>query len=213
MVEEQLRRRDITDPAVLAAFARVPREEFVEHSQRRHAYDDTPLPIGSGQTISQPYVVAMTAQALGLGGGERVLEVGTGSGYAAAILGALAREVHTVERVGELAKAAAERLARLGIANVFVHHGDGSLGWPDAAPYEAIAVAAGAPRPPPALLAQLAIGGRLVLPSGSEHVQHLVRIVRVDETRYDEQDLGEVRFVPLVGEQGWPTTGDSRPPE
>ena len=204
MIDDQLRRRDITDPAVLDAFAEVPREEFVAPDLRRHAYDDSPLPIGFAQTISQPYVVAVTAQALALHGGSRVLEIGTGSGYAAAIFGKLAREVHTVERIDELAAAAAERLARLGYGNVLVHHGDGSLGWPAGAPYDAIAVAAGAPRPPPALLQQLAIGGRLVLPTGGEHAQHLIRIVRVDDHTCEEQDLGEVRFVPLVGEQGWP---------
>jgi len=204
MVEEQLVRRKIRDAAVLAAFARVPREEFVEASLREHAYDDSPLPIGHDATISQPYVVAVTAEALSLVGGERVLEIGTGSGYAAAILACIASEVHGVERVAALAETAAARLARLGIRNVHVHHGDGSLGWPAAAPYEAIAVSAGAPKPPPALLEQLAIGGRLVLPTGQVNGQHLVRIVRLDEKRYDEQGLGEVRFVPLVGKQGWP---------
>ena len=204
MVEEQLRRRDIRDASVLAAFERVPREEFVTGELQRSAYDDAPLPIGHGQTISQPYVVAIAAQALALGGSERVLDVGTGSGYAAAILACLAREVHTIERIAELAQAAAARLVRLGFMNVLVHTGDGTLGWPAAAPYDAIAVAASAPRPPPALLAQLAIGGRLVMPTGAAHAQRLVRIVRRDETSYDEQDLGEVRFVPLVGAQGWP---------
>jgi protein-L-isoaspartate(D-aspartate) O-methyltransferase len=204
MVEDQLKRRGIRDAAVLAAFERVPREEFVDAGTEREAHDDSPLPIGHGQTISQPYVVAVTVQALALAGGERVLEIGTGSGYAAAILACIAAEVHTVERIGELARTAAERLARLGFPNVHVHHADGTLGWTAAAPYHAIAVAAAAPSPPPALLAQLAIGGRLVLPTGSASDQRLVRIVRRDASRYDEQDLGEVRFVPLIGEQGWP---------
>jgi protein-L-isoaspartate(D-aspartate) O-methyltransferase len=208
MVEQQLVARNIRNPAVLAAFERVPREEFVAAHQRQHAYDDCPLPLEYGQTISQPYVVALTAEALGLTGQERVLEVGTGSGYAAALLACLAREVHTVERIAELARSAAARLARLGFAHVSVHHGDGTLGWPAAAPYDAIAVAAAAPRPPPALLAQLAIGGRLVLPTGTEEGQHLVRIVRQDTDRYDEQDLGGVRFVALVGEQGWPARAE-----
>jgi protein-L-isoaspartate(D-aspartate) O-methyltransferase len=206
MVEHQLAARSIRDPGVLAAFGRVPREEFVDVRQRRYAYDDCPLPLDYGQTISQPYVVAITVEALALTGQERVLEIGTGSGYAAAVLACLAREVHTVERIGALAESAVARLTRLGFASVFVHHADGTLGWPAAAPYDAIAVAASAPRPPPALLAQLAIGGRLVLPTGSEHGQHLVRIVRCADERYEEQDLGEVRFVPLVGEQGWPAT-------
>ena len=142
MVAEQLRKRDIVDARVLDAFARVPRDAFVPAALTDRAYDDVPLPIGHGQTISQPYIVAITAQALALQGHERVLDVGTGSGYAAAILGALAREVETVERIDELAQAAEERLAALGIANVHVHRGDGTLGWPDRAPYDAIAVAA-----------------------------------------------------------------------
>ncbi len=204
MVSEHLRRRDIVDPAVLAAFARVPREDFVPEKLADHAYDDIPLPISNGQTISQPYVVAMTVQALHLRGHERVLEIGTGSGYAAAVLSSLAREVVTVERISELATSAAERLARLGFDNVHVHHGDGTLGWAINAPYEAICVAAGAPKPPPALLEQLAIGGRLVIPHGDADHQRLVRITRRDEMTYAEEELGNVRFVPLVGEQGWP---------
>jgi protein-L-isoaspartate(D-aspartate) O-methyltransferase len=204
MVSEQLVRRDIIDPHVLAAFGVVEREQFVPGELGPEAYDDAPLPIGAGQTISQPYVVAITVQALQLRGHERVLEIGTGSGYAAAILGTLAREVETVERIAELAAAAAERLARLGFTNVHVHHGDGSLGWPPAAPYEAIAVAAGAPRPPRSLLDQLAIGGRLVLPHGDADRQHLTRITKRGPDEIEEEDLGEVRFVPLVGAEGWP---------
>ena len=204
MVTEHLRRRDITDPDVLAAFASVPRERFVPERLIDQAYEDVPLPIGNGQTISQPYVVAITAQALALRGHERVLEIGTGSGYAAAVLGRLVREVYTIERIEELARTAAERLAELGIINVHVHHGDGTLGWPAGAPYEAIAVSAGAPRPPPALLEQLGIGGRLVLPTGTTDHQRLVRITRHDHHQYVEEDLGDVRFVPLLGEQGWP---------
>jgi protein-L-isoaspartate(D-aspartate) O-methyltransferase len=206
MVAQHLQRRDITDARVLEAFRRVPREEFVDAAHLEFAYDDTPLPIGYGQTISQPYVVALTVQALGLEGHERVLEIGAGSGYAAAILGKLAREVHTIERIEELAALARHRLERLGFDNVFVHHGDGTLGWPDAAPFHAIAVSAGAPRPPPSLLAQLAIGGRLVIPHGPATSQRLVRITRRDATNYVEEDLGDVRFVPLVGAEGWPAT-------
>jgi protein-L-isoaspartate(D-aspartate) O-methyltransferase len=204
MVSEQLRRRDIVDPAVLAAFATVPREQFVDREAEQWAYEDSPLAIGFGQTISQPYVVAITVQALGLKGHENVLEIGTGSGYAAAILGKLARQVHTVERIPELADAAAERLARLGFHNVHVHYGDGTLGWPTNAPYQAIAVAAGAPRPPPSLLQQLTIGGRIVLPHGDASSQRLVRITRRDDDHYIEENLGEVRFVPLLGVEGWP---------
>jgi protein-L-isoaspartate(D-aspartate) O-methyltransferase len=204
MVDGQLRLRDIVDDRVLDAFATVPREEFVPRELHDRAYDDMPLAIGHGQTISQPYVVAITVQALRLRGGERVLDVGTGSGYSAAILSLLAAEVHTIERIPELATAAAERLARLGYTNVHVHTGDGTLGWPAAAPYDAIAVAANAPRRPPPLLDQLAIGGRLVLPIGSEHDQHLVRVTRSSEIVFDQDDLGDVRFVPLVGAEGWP---------
>jgi protein-L-isoaspartate(D-aspartate) O-methyltransferase len=204
MVSDQLVRRGIHDEALLAAFAAVPREEFVDAAHVRHAYDDGPLAIGFGQTISQPYVVAMTAEALALQGHERVLEIGCGSGYAAAILSLLARDVDTIDRIPELCESAAARLARLGYANVHVHCGDGTLGWPENAPYEAIAVAAGAPRPPKPLLDQLAIGGRLVIPFGDADAQHLVRIIRRDEQSFIEEDLGEVRFVPLVGAAGWP---------
>lgn len=204
MVDDQLRRRGISDLRVLAAFARTPREAFVAPEHAADAYADAPLVIGHGQTISQPYVVAVTVQALQLDGHERVLEIGTGSGYAAAILGAIAREVVTVERIAELADSAAQRLAALGYANVRVHCADGTLGWPAAAPYEAICVAAGAPAPPPSLLDQLAIGGRLVLPHGGADSQRLVRIVRRDASAFVEEDLSEVRFVPLVGAEGWP---------
>jgi len=204
MVSEQLVARGVDDAAVLDAFGRVPREEFVSRDDVDHAYFDGPLGIGYGQTISQPYVVAMTVGALALRGHERVLEIGGGSGYAAAILGLLAREVDTIERLPELAASAAERLARLGFSNVHVHCADGTLGWPPNAPYEAICVAAGAPRPPQPLLDQLAIGGRLVIPHGDASSQHLVRIIRRGEHDFVEEDLGEVRFVPLVGEAGWP---------
>jgi protein-L-isoaspartate(D-aspartate) O-methyltransferase len=204
MVDQQIARRGISDPAVLAAFTEVPREAFVPESLADLAHADAPLPIAGGQTISQPYVVAITVQALGLKGHENVLEIGTGSGYAAAILGKLARQVHTVERIPELADIAAERLARLGFHNVHVHYGDGTLGWPTNAPYQAIAVAAGAPRPPPSLLQQLTIGGRIVLPHGDASSQRLVRITRRDDDHYIEENLGEVRFVPLLGAEGWP---------
>jgi protein-L-isoaspartate(D-aspartate) O-methyltransferase len=204
MVTDQLRRRGITNPLVLGAFGAVPREAFVPDHLAEHAYDDAPLPIGNGQTISQPYVVAITVEALRLSGRERVLEIGAGSGYAAAILGAMVREVDTVERIEELARTAAERLDMLGFTNVHVHHADGTLGWPPNAPYEAIAVAAGAPKPPPSLLEQLAVGGRLVLPHGTNECQRLVRITRQSATSFREEDLGDVRFVPLVGAEGWP---------
>ena len=203
MIVEQLHRRGITDPRVLRAFAEVPREEFVDEDQARWAYEDGPLSIGYGQTISQPYIVALTADALDLQGHESVLEIGAGSGYAAAILGKLAREVHTVDRIPELCESAAARLTRLGYDNVHVHCGDGTLGLPQFAPFEAIAVAAGAPSPPPSLLQQLTIGGRIVLPHGNASSQRLVRITRESEREFREEDLGDVRFVPLIGAEGW----------
>jgi protein-L-isoaspartate(D-aspartate) O-methyltransferase len=202
MVDE-LRARGISDERVLDAFAGVPREEFVAADQRDRAYADSPLPIGHGQTISQPYVVAIAMQALALRGDERALDVGTGSGYAAAILARLAREVYTIERIPMLANSARARLARLGFANVRAHGGDGTLGWPPGAPYDAIAVAANAPRAPEPLLDQLAIGGRIVLPVGDDRMQRLVRITRTTAIAYDQDDLGAVQFVPLVGAAGW----------
>jgi len=205
---DQLRARGIRDPRVLEAFARVAREEFVPEESRNLAYADMPLPIGGNQTISQPYVVALTIEAMRLDGTEHVLEIGTGSGYAAALLGAIVREVETVERLPELAASASARLARLGFDNVHVHTGDGSLGWPAGAPYQAICVAAAAPKPPQPLLDQLAIGGRLVLPHGSPASQQLACIYRRDEVTYEETDLGAVRFVPLVGAEAWPTPRD-----
>ena len=199
----QLARRGIHDARVLEAFRSVPRDEFVPPGLREFAYRDAPLPIGEGQTISQPFIVAVTVQALGLRGGERVLEVGTGSGYAAAILSRIAGEVHSIERHGSLAAEARERLARLAPSNVTVHHGDGSLGLPEHAPFDAIAVAAAAPEVPRALLEQLAPGGRLVIPVGMEEGrQTLLRVTRQDGG-FLEEALADVRFVPLVGEQGW----------
>jgi protein-L-isoaspartate(D-aspartate) O-methyltransferase len=204
MVEEQLVGRGIADQRVLQAFRSVPREQFVSPAQQQAAYDDGPLPIGDGQTISQPYIVALTCQALQLRGHERVLEIGTGSGYAAAVLAMLAKEVFSVERLPELAARASQRLQALGYENVAVLCGDGTLGWPEHAPYDAIAVAAGGPSVPQALLAQLALGGRLVIPVGaSESTQVLVRVTRLGHTDYRHEKLSDVRFVPLIGEQGW----------
>lgn len=211
MVDVHLARRGIADTRVLDAFRNVPREEFVPPELAEFAYDDRALPIGEGQTISQPYVVALTLQQLQLSGGERVLEVGAGSGYAAALLGRLAAQVYTVERVGPLADQARGRLVRLGFANVEVLHGDGSLGWPEHAPYDAIAVAAGGPKAPPALLAQLAVGGRLVMPIGeTEESQMLVRITRTGESDYREEPIADVQFVPLIGEQAWRRDGGAK---
>jgi protein-L-isoaspartate(D-aspartate) O-methyltransferase len=204
MVEWDLARRGIVDPRVLDAFRRVSREAFVRPDLLELAYEDEPLPIGEGQTISQPYVVALTAQALQLEGDERVLDIGTGSGYAAAILSLLAAEVTTIERFASLADAARERLARLGFANIRVVCGDGSLGWPEHAPYDAIAVAAGAPDVPDALREQLAVGGRLVIPVGRDIAsQELIRVTREGPTKFRDESLGGVRFVPLIGAQGW----------
>jgi protein-L-isoaspartate(D-aspartate) O-methyltransferase len=203
MVREQLEGRGITAARVLDAFASVPRDRFVTAPDQAAAYEDHPLPIGSGQTISQPYIVALMAEALALKPTDHVLEVGAGSGYAAAILSRLAADVVAVERVPGLATAAAARLADLGYRNVRVVAGDGSTGVADAAPFDAICVSASAPRVPRALVAQLAPGGRLVVPVGSPDEQQLVRVVLDQSGRARAQRLGAVRFVPLVGEQGW----------
>ncbi len=205
MVDLQLARRGISDPRVLKAFRAVPREAFLPPELAEFAYRDTPLPIAGGQTISQPYIVAVTAEALGLRGTERVLEIGTGSGYAAAILSCLAKEVFTVERLEPLAEEARERLAGLGYRNVHVLCGDGTLGWLENAPYDAIAVAAGGPEVPKALLSQLSPSGRLVIPIGpDESSQSLVRVVREADGGFRREPIMSVRFVPLIGEQGWP---------
>jgi protein-L-isoaspartate(D-aspartate) O-methyltransferase len=205
MVERQIAGRGIRDPAVLAAMRRIPREAFVAPGQADRAYEDRPLPIGAGQTISQPYIVAVMTEALGLRPGDRVLEIGTGSGYAAAVLAVIAAEVYTIERIESLAASAGRRLHDLGYANVHVRHGDGSLGWPEHAPYDAIVVTAGGPDVPPSLLRQLAVGGRLVMPVGpTPRSQRLVRVVRSAEDRYDREALEDVAFVPLIGAEGWP---------
>ncbi len=204
LVENQLKRRNISDPAVLTAFASVRREAFLPPEMAEFAYHDTALPIEMGQTISQPYIVALMTQALELNPHDRVLEVGTGSGYAAAILANVAQEVYTIERHAELATQAARRLESEGIKNVRVLHGDGTLGWSDRAPYDAIVVAAGGPEAPQPLLEQLAIGGRLVIPLGEErNLQKLIRITRTGQSTYRREELCDVRFVPLVGDRGW----------
>ena len=200
MVERDLVTRGVRDARVLAAMAAVPRERFVDPHHAAEAYADRPLPIGSGQTISQPLIVAMMAEALTLGPTDRVLEVGTGSGYAAAVLSLLAAEVHTVERHADLAEPAARRLAELGYRRVRVHTGDGTQGWPPAAPYDAVLVSAGAAHLPEPLVAQLVVGGRLVVPLDSaEGWQRLYRLRRLKPGRWARDDLGGVRFVPLVG--------------
>lgn len=202
MVERQLVHRGMRDERVLAAFAKVPREAFVPAELAEYAYEDNPLPIGEGQTISQPYVVALMAEAARIGRGARVLEVGAGSGYAAAILAELATEVVTIERHGLLADKARATLDRLGYTNVTVIEGDGSLGLPVRAPYDAILVAAGAPAPPESLKEQLADGGRLVIPVSVNSHQDLKVITRRGDV-FEETSLGGVRFVPLLGAEGW----------
>lgn len=204
MVAEQIEGRHVEDPAVLAAMGAVPREMFVLGPYRAYAYDDTPLPIPANQTISQPYIVAYMIAALALGPDDRVLEIGTGSGYAAAVLSRIAREVYTVERHNKLADFARERLARLGYDNVQVRHGDGTLGWPEHAPYNGIIVAAGGPSVPESLRSQLAIGGRLIMPVGrNRRRQNLILVTRVDEQHYRDEMLVPVAFVPLIGDEGW----------
>ncbi len=203
MVDEQLRARDIRDERVLEAMGRVPRELFVPEELRARAYDDAALPIGEGQTISQPYMVAFICQTLGLSGRERVLDVGAGSGYQAAVLAELASEVHTIERRPELAERARANLEVAGYADrVQVHVGDGTLGDPEHAPFGAIAVAAAAPEPPPSLYEQLEPNGRLVLPVGSRRGQELQLVVRSPEGPAIVHSV-PCRFVPLVGEEGF----------
>ncbi len=204
MVERQIRARGIEAPRVLAAMGRVRREHYVPARLVARAYDDAALPIDEGQSISQPYIVAFMLEALGLQGGEKVLEIGTGSGYAAAVLSELVREVLTIERSPLLARTAAEALRADGRTNVRVRCGDGTLGWPEQAPFDAIAVAAGGPRVPEALREQLAIGGRLVMPVGDAWwSQDLVCVTRRAAGDYFDEHLASVRFVPLIGEQGW----------
>jgi protein-L-isoaspartate(D-aspartate) O-methyltransferase len=203
MVESQIAARGVRDPRVLAAMRRVKREEFIPEELRDQAYQDHPLPIGSSQTISQPFIVALMVEALRLQPGDRVLEIGAGSGYAAAVLAEIADRVYAVERHADLAATAQERLRRLGYDNVEIRHGDGTRGWPEKAPFDAIIVAAAGPRVPESLREQLAIGGRMLIPVGSEYSQELIRVTRT-ESGYREEPMEAVRFVPLVGEEGWP---------
>jgi len=212
MVDRQIAARGVRDPHILAAMGIVPREAFVSADLRPFAYEDRPLPIAVGQTISQPYIVARMIAAAAIGPGDHVLEIGAGSGYAAAVMSRIAARVYAVERHGALAEGARERLARLGYGNVEIRTGDGTGGWPEAAPFDAILVAAGAPDIPRPLREQLRIGGRLVIPVGPAHRQSLVRVKRRSDTEYDEDDLGEVCFVPLIGALGWTTDDAPDPP-
>ena len=198
MLDEQIVARGVSDPRVLAALLAVPRHELVPPAERSYAYEDRPLPIGEGQTISQPYIVAVMTELLALDGSERVLEVGTGSGYQAAVLSGLVREVYTIEIVPELARRAAADLARLGYANVHVREGDGYRGWPEEAPFDAIVVTAAPDHVPEPLVAQLAVGGRMVVPVGGL-LQDLVLVRREADGVRLEHGLG-VRFVPMTGE-------------
>jgi protein-L-isoaspartate(D-aspartate) O-methyltransferase len=202
MVEEQLRDRGIHDERVLEAMARVPREAFVDERDRKRAYLDMPVSIGHGQTMSQPYMVALIAEAAGVRAGDRVLDVGTGSGYAAAVLAELGATVHTIERIRELAETAEERLREAGYDDVVVHVGDGSLGLPEEAPFDAITVAAAAPELPMSLYDQLVPGGRLVVPIGDREGQRLEVAVRSPEGPAVLRSV-PCRFVPLVGEEGY----------
>jgi protein-L-isoaspartate(D-aspartate) O-methyltransferase len=200
---EELAKRGITDRRVLEAMAETPREQFVLEEYQRRAYEDRALPIDAGQTISQPYMVALMTEELRLSGEESVLEIGTGSGYQAAILARLCRRVVTVERIAELSARARTALEALGICAVECHVGDGSLGWPADAPYDGILVTAGAPEMPPELYAQLRLGGRLVIPIGTGYPQMLRTIIRRDNGPL-VIDVCECSFVPLIGAEGWP---------
>jgi protein-L-isoaspartate(D-aspartate) O-methyltransferase len=202
MIEEQIRGRGLRDPAVIAAMAAVPRETFVPPHLANAAYEDCALPIAEGQTISQPYIVAAMLAAARLEARDRVLEVGAGSGYAAAVISRIAAQVYGIERNDTLARTATARLQALGYGNIELATGDGSAGWPGAAPFDAIIVSAGGPRVPEALKRQLADGGRLVMPVGAPGDQRLLRLIRHGD-EFDQDDLGGVRFVALVGEEGW----------
>ncbi len=206
MVEVQIAGRGIRDERVLRAMHTVPRERFVDEHLAPFAYDDAPLPIGAGQTISQPFMVACMVEAAAIGPGDAVLEVGTGSGYAAAVLAQIAGSVHSIERLAPLTQAARERLDALGYANVHLRTGDGTLGWPEAGPFDAILVAAAGPELPEPLKQQLRLGGRLLMPldlGARGATQQLLRVVRRGEDEFEQEVLGGVAFVPLIGRHGW----------
>jgi len=205
MVASQLRSRGVRDERVLRAMEKIPRHLFVEEGLRDQAYSDHPLPIGERQTISQPYIVALMTEALSLEGTEKILEVGTGSGYQAAVLAELADRVFSIERIAKMADRARRILGSLRYSNVLIKVGDGTYGWKDEAPFDGIIVTAGAPKVPETLVAQLAVGGRLVIPVGDRFTQTLFRVVRWSEDPGDveKEDLGGCRFVDLIGDHGW----------
>jgi protein-L-isoaspartate(D-aspartate) O-methyltransferase len=203
MVDQQIRARGITDERVLQALGTVPRHLFVEAGLQSHAYSDSSLPIGHKQTISQPYIVAAMSAALELDAADRVLEIGTGSGYQTAVLARLAKRVYSVERIAALARQARQVLDQLQLSNVNIKTSDGTCGWPEQAPFDGILVAAGSPDIPPAYLEQLAVGGRLVIPVGDLRQQQLVRVVRQPDGSYSREELMGCRFVPLIGASGW----------
>lgn len=204
MIKEQLEKRGIHNPWVLQAMLDVPRHFFIPDSQHMKAYDDCPLPIGQEQTISQPYIVAAMIEFIEPDPSHRVLEVGVGSGYSVAVLRRIVKEVYGIERNPVLLAEAKKRIERLGLGHVNLKEGDGTLGWPEAAPFDAILVTAGSPRVPEALLRQLKEGGSLVIPVGSREEQKLLRVVKHAGGHYQEKELFPVRFVPLVGAEGWP---------
>lgn len=204
MVAEQIAARGVRDKKVLQAIAKVQRENFVPDDVNELAYRDMPLPIAAGQTISQPYIVAYMIEALELQGGEKVLEIGTGSGYAAAVLAKIAAEVYTIERISELSDTAAKHLSHAGYTNVHTLNADGTMGWAKHALFDAILVSAGAPIVPESLKSQLVVGGRMVIPvGGDKRIQKLIKVTNHGEGQFDHEDLADVRFVPLFGEQGW----------
>ncbi|NLV24061.1 MAG: protein-L-isoaspartate(D-aspartate) O-methyltransferase [Deltaproteobacteria bacterium] len=206
MVERQIKARGISDALVIDAMLRVPRHLFVEEALQNQAYTDFPLPIGAGQTISQPYMVALMTEALLLAGGEKVLEIGTGSGYQAAVLSRIASQVFTIERNPVLARKARAILDSNGFSNISIRVGDGTLGWREEAPFDAIMVTAGAPAVVEEIQRQLAINGRLVIPVGSFKEQMLKRIIRLGAAEFREENLLSCRFVPLRGRHGWQDT-------
>ncbi|HEY2835549.1 MAG TPA: protein-L-isoaspartate(D-aspartate) O-methyltransferase [Rhizomicrobium sp.] len=210
MIEAQIVRRGIRDRNILAAMGEVPREDFVGPDFGEYAYEDRALPIAEGQTISQPYIVAAMLNAARVSRADRVLEVGAGSGYSAAVLSRLVAEVFAIERHAGLTEAAKERCRTLGYHNIRFRTGDGTKGWPEAAPFDAILVAAAAPDPPESLKQQLAPGGRLIIPIGENPEQRLIRLTRLDKRNFQRDDLGGVNFVPLIGAEGWSETGPGR---